>query len=43
MLYLAPQGHMLGSVDEVMRSETLTQLYGAPVTVAQVAGKLVVI
>ncbi|MCZ9309808.1 metal ABC transporter ATP-binding protein [Corynebacterium uberis] len=43
VLYLAPQGHMLGSVDEVMRSETLTQLYGAPVTVAQVAGKLVVI
>lgn len=43
VLYLAPNGHMLGTVGEVMRSEVLSELYGTKVTVAEVEGRLVVI
>ena len=43
VLYLAPNGHMLGTVDEVMTSEVLSKLYGTDVEVARVAGRLVVI
>lgn len=43
VLYLGPKGHVLGSVDEVLRSEVLTELYGAPVQVVRVGGKTVVI
>ncbi len=43
VLYLAPNGHMLGTVDEVMTSEVLSTLYGTDVEVAHVGGRLVVI
>lgn len=43
VLYLAPNGHTLGTVSEVMRTEVLSELYGAKVTVANIDGKLVVI
>ena len=43
ILYLGPHGHMLGTVDEVLRSDVLTRLYGKRVEVAHVNGKLVVV
>lgn len=43
VLYLAPGGHEVGTVDEVMTSETLTRLYGLPVTVARINDQLVVV
>ncbi|MEH0147201.1 metal ABC transporter ATP-binding protein [Corynebacterium sp. Q4381] len=43
VLYIGPQGHVLGSVDEVMRSEVLSDLFGTHVDVAEVNGKLVVL
>ena len=43
VLYLAPYGHVLGDVSEVMRSETLSELYGTHVEVAEVNGRLIVI
>lgn len=43
VLYLAPHGHILGTVNEVMRSEVLSELYGAKVTVLNVDGRLVVV
>lgn len=43
VLYLAPHGHVLGSVDEVMTSEVLSRLYGTDVEVAHVGGRLVVV
>lgn len=43
VLYLAPQGHMLGSVHEVMRTEVLSELYGAHVRVAEVDGRMIVV
>lgn len=43
VLYIGPEGHVLGTVGEVMRSEVLSQLYGTHVDVAEVNGKLVVL
>ena len=43
MLYLTDAGHRSGPVDEVMTSETLTALYRSPITVARVAGQIVVV
>ena len=42
VLYLAPHGHMLGTVDEVMRTEVLSELYGANVKVLNVDGRIIV-
>lgn len=43
VLYLTDSGHRCGTVDEVMTSDTLTELYGSPITVAEVGGKLVMV
>lgn len=43
VLYLGPHGHTLGSVAEVMTSENLSALYGAPVEVLRAHGRMVVI
>ncbi|MGP9649558.1 metal ABC transporter ATP-binding protein [Glutamicibacter sp. AOP38-B1-38] len=43
VLYLAEGKFHLGSVDEVMRSEVLSALYGAPVQVLRVNGRIVVV
>ena len=43
VLYLAPNGHIFGTVDEVMRSEVLSELYGSSVTVLNVDGRLIVV
>lgn len=43
VLYLAPNGHTLGTVDEVMRSDVLSRLYDTPVDVVEVNGRMVVI
>lgn len=43
ILYLAPNGHTIGTVDEVMQSEKLSKLYDAPVTVVRVNDRIVVV
>ncbi|WJY90460.1 metal ABC transporter ATP-binding protein [Corynebacterium confusum] len=43
VLYLAPQGHVFGTVDEVMRSEVLSELYGTKVKVIEVDGRMLVV
>jgi zinc/manganese transport system ATP-binding protein len=43
VLYLAGGTWAIGSVDEVMTSETLTQLYGTEVDVLRVRGRIVVV
>lgn len=43
VLYLAEGRFHLGSVDEVMQSQVLTRLYGAPVQVLRVNGRIVVV
>lgn len=43
ILYLAHGGFVLGSPDEVLTSATLTDLYGAPVSVLRAGGRLVVV
>ncbi|APT91919.1 ABC transporter ATP-binding protein [Corynebacterium phocae] len=43
VLYLAPNGHTLGTVAEVMRTEVLSELYGAKVDVINVDGRLIVV
>lgn len=43
VLYLAPNGHLLGPVSEVMRSETLSELYDTRVDVVEVGGRMIVI
>lgn len=43
ILYLTGGRFTLGSPDEVLTSETLTALYGTPVHVARVGGRLVVV
>ncbi|AGF73408.1 metal ABC transporter ATP-binding protein [Corynebacterium halotolerans] len=43
VLYLAPGGHTLGTVDEVMRSDVLSRLYNTRVDVVEVNGRMVVI
>jgi len=43
VLYLAGGRFRAGAVDEVMRSEVLTELYGSPVEVVRAGGRLVVV
>ncbi|SES30215.1 metal ABC transporter ATP-binding protein [Corynebacterium cystitidis] len=42
VLYIAPHGHTIGSVRDVMRSDVLSALYNARVDVVEVDGRLVV-
>lgn len=43
ILYLAPNGHTIGTVGDVMQSEKLSELYNAPVTVARINDRIVVV
>ena len=43
VVYLGPHGHVVGTVDEVMRSEVLSELYGTHVDVVEVGGRMVVL
>lgn len=43
VLYITPKGHRQGTVDEVMNTETLSELYDTEVKVVNVDGKLVVV
>lgn len=43
VLYLGPFGHTLGTVDEVMRSEVLSELYRTRVDVLTIDGRMVVV
>lgn len=43
VLYLAPQGHLIGTVGEVMRGDVLSDLYGTKVSVVELDGRLLVI
>ncbi|WP_459612674.1 metal ABC transporter ATP-binding protein [Corynebacterium urogenitale] len=43
ILYITPHGHVIGSVEEVMTSETLSELYRTDVKVLNVDGRLVVV
>ncbi|MGP9724923.1 metal ABC transporter ATP-binding protein [Corynebacterium sp. AOP40-9SA-29] len=43
ILYLGPDGHVTGAVDEVMTGPVLSRLYGTPVDVAEVNGRMVVV
>ncbi|MFJ8787403.1 metal ABC transporter ATP-binding protein [Streptomyces sp. NPDC102476] len=43
VLYLAPGGYRIGTPDEVMTSESLSQLYGTQVDVVRVRGRVVVV
>ncbi|MDO4685720.1 MAG: metal ABC transporter ATP-binding protein [Corynebacterium sp.] len=43
VLYLAPHGHTIGTVSEVMRSDVLSELYGTRIDVVQVGDRMVVV
>lgn len=43
VLYLAGGSHRIGSVAEVLRSDVLTELYGTPIEVVSLGGRLVVV
>lgn len=43
IVYLTPYGHDVGTVDEIMTSENLSDLYRTKMTVARVKGKVVVL
>ena len=43
VLYLANGKFRIGSPDEVLRSEVLTELYGTPVDVVRNQGRIVVV
>ena len=43
VLYIAPGGHVLGTADEVLQSDVLSELYGASVQVVRAGGKTVII
>lgn len=43
VLYITPHGHKVGPVEEIMTSETLSELYRTDITVATVGDKLVVV
>lgn len=43
VLYLGPAGWAAGTPDEVMQSETLSELYGVPVEVVRVRGRVLVV
>ena len=42
ILYLAAGGYRIGTPDEVLRSEVLTELYGTPVEVIRSSGRIIV-
>ncbi|AKK11839.1 metal ABC transporter ATP-binding protein [Corynebacterium uterequi] len=43
VVYLAPRGHIVGGVEDVMRSEVLSELYNTPVEVVRVGERLMVV
>lgn len=43
VLYIGPEGHVVGPVAEVMRSEVLSELYGTRVDVVEANGRMVVL
>ena len=43
VMYITPHGHVIGSGEEIMTSETLSALYRTEVKVLNVDGKLVVV
>ncbi|STC68818.1 metal ABC transporter ATP-binding protein [Corynebacterium pilosum] len=43
VVYLAPHGHTIGTVAEVMRSEVLSELYNTRVDVVEIDGRMVVL
>jgi len=43
VLYLGPEGHVVGAVGEVMRSDVLSELYGTHVDVVEANGRMVVL
>jgi zinc/manganese transport system ATP-binding protein len=43
VLHLAPGSWAIGTPDEVLTSEKLTSLYGTPVDVLRVRGRIVVV
>jgi zinc/manganese transport system ATP-binding protein len=43
VLYLGPDGWAVGSLDEVLNSETLSRLYGTEIDVLRVRGRVVVV
>lgn len=43
VLYLGPEGHVVGTVNEVMRSDVLSELYGTHVDVVEANGRMVVL
>lgn len=43
ILYLAPNGHTMGTVDQVMQSDRLSELYDARVSVVRVDDRIVVV
>jgi zinc/manganese transport system ATP-binding protein len=43
VLYLGPGGWAIGSIDEVLNSETLSNLYGTEIDVLRVRGRVVVV
>jgi len=43
VLYLAPGGYRIGSTEEVMQSDVLSELYGADIDVVRNQGRIVVI
>lgn len=42
VLYITPFGHKVGPIEEIMTSETLSELYQTDIVVAEVNGKLVI-
>ncbi|MFE0631894.1 metal ABC transporter ATP-binding protein [Streptomyces sp. NPDC058864] len=43
VLYLAPRGHRVGPPEDVLTSHSLSALYGSPVDVLRVRGRIVVV
>ncbi|PRQ11511.1 ABC transporter ATP-binding protein [Corynebacterium sp. 13CS0277] len=43
VLYLGPRGHTAGPIEDVMTSETLSELYGTHVDVVRIGDRLVVV
>jgi zinc/manganese transport system ATP-binding protein len=43
VLYLGPDGWAIGSIDEVLNSDTLSRLYGTEIDVLRVRGRVVVV
>ncbi|QYH19261.1 metal ABC transporter ATP-binding protein [Corynebacterium aquatimens] len=43
VLYIGPEGHVVGPVSEVMRSDVLSELYGTRVDIVEDDGRMVVL